>query len=78
MKAYVPIKIMMIANKHTITKSKAMLNWETPIMIPLTPSTEYVMGLTNMNGDNHEGKFVIGKSAPERKNSGNMRKLLIN
>jgi len=53
----------MIANKHTIAKSKAMLNCEKPSMIPLIPSTEYVIGLKNMKGDNHGGKFVIGKSA---------------
>jgi len=61
-----------------IKKSNAMLKLEFPIKIPLIPSTAYVRGLINTNGDNQEGKLFVGKSDPERKNNGNIKKLPIN
>ena len=78
MKAYVPIRIMMIEKRQTTPKSKKMLNFDIFSITPRIPSTAYVTGLKKMNGESHDGKFVIGKSAPERKNIGKIRKLMIN
>jgi hypothetical protein len=72
------MRIIINAKRQTSAKSKRRGNREIPSKTPRMPSTAYVTGLTKMKGANHAGRLVIGNSAPERKNNGKIRKLMIN
>lgn len=72
------MKIINEENMLTTAKSSAIWKVEIPKIIPLSPSTAYVAGSKSTNVFNQDGNVFIGKSAPERKNIGNMRKLPTN
>ena len=69
---------MMIEKIQVTAKSSIIENFDTSMRTPRMPSTAYVTGLTNMRGDSHGGRLVMGNKAPERKNIGKIRKLIIN